>query len=1304
MNKLVSSKHLQSVSDLTLTAPIKQGFIDAFETVTYETRLAKLLEALFKIRSTAREYSEIKPFADTAERIQSLLDYRLAILDTKPRRLMLTATFDKPFEPYMRLIWDPLGPLLDVIFCNCEGYVTATEHSFPDYLAWVRSSQIDTNFFYSANGYSVGDVEYLLKVDRLERERLAAPGPNALAAADPSLMVQVTSPEHDAKLVRRQAKDESDLLGLEALVSLYRLTDFYPPDQPNGDGRLLRRATQQLLRGWGCGLGGKEELIREQLGWFWHGIDKEQYCLAESGKDPPVQTEAEKAKAKLRAEAERLKEEQRRAAQERLTYAPGDIQGGILAGYGTTEKPVRLGALLLMRILDAAKARKFIDDLPIQAEHPDSQAPAEEPFLNLAFTCRGLANIGVAGSELARFPQEFLEGMEERAGLLGDVRESHPRNWTLPDRNWPEACRKGAPALPVEMSEIDLVIQLRSTAEYDGEDIVKDRKHPLYKTVQQLGGEPDNSGVQLLAVQPMRRADRDLNKFGREHFGFMDGFSQPKPVDATPDLEKDEVGRGEVLLGYSNDRSDPPQPPSEILDNGTFLVVRKLRQHVAALRAFVETAAQKEGISQKLLYAKMMGRTRDGDPLRKATDENRNVFSYGKDAEGRQCPFQSHIRRTNPREPGDGGSRRPTPRILRRGLSYGAGLADDAKVDDGVERGVVFMAYNASIAEQFEVVQRWVNGGNSTKVASWQNDPLMGVPADNGPRVFRFTYDPESDAGTEDDPQNPANSGARRIIEVVLPQAFVELKWGMYLFVPSIKAIDAIVKRPQDPLQVAMQAEADEAERGEEIVARLLSQAGEGPEGRRAAAAAWKICLEDFSAKDPAEKAEAPAIWAAIRRRHGGALRVPYGIVERGGSPEEVVLVASKDLVMRSFRDPESNYSMRGQMVRMKESFGEIFLGMDKGPDYDVKSMANGPILNIQEKDAFAVARREANKYLAGVCVIAAPQFSGNPSEIDLRREFITSVLALICHHYFGIPDNPHPAHSKFVDPLGWGWKPAGERHPRCPGDFMATSRYCFYPDPVPRVQAYGQAQGRALRAAVGNYLDAMRGAGKTLPGELSEEISNLRWPPSGDLAYPTNDELARTIIGVMTGFLPPADGCMRWALYEWIQEKTLWRVQQDLLSHPSADAYQRADKALRPWLERAMQKRPAPDLLWRTATRGHRLGGMDIAQGERIFISIVSALAEDAAAGITDVYPVFGGNREPKDGASPPMHACPAYKAAMGTMLGMLSALLESGRIETLPAPLLVKLGLDGAEVQAEIPAVRAAIAAAAAAVPPAP
>ncbi|HKR25204.1 MAG TPA: hypothetical protein VJS15_08095, partial [Allosphingosinicella sp.] len=241
MQRLISSKHLEGVSDLTLTAPIKQGFIDAFETITYESRLRAIMKALFRIRSTAREHSEIKPFVDTAERIQALLDFRLAI---HGQELLLSATFDRPFEPYMRLIWDPLGQLLDVIFCNCEGYVTATEHSFEEYLAWVRSSQIDTNFFYAASGHSVSDIQYAIQIEKLQREADKRFRPAS---------VTVESPMKAAAEIRNSSieelRKESCQLGMEALVALYKLTDLYPPDRP--DGKYLLWATQQLLENWG---------------------------------------------------------------------------------------------------------------------------------------------------------------------------------------------------------------------------------------------------------------------------------------------------------------------------------------------------------------------------------------------------------------------------------------------------------------------------------------------------------------------------------------------------------------------------------------------------------------------------------------------------------------------------------------------------------------------------------------------------------------------------------------------------------------------------------------------------------------------------------------------------------------------------------------------------------------------------------------------------------------------------------------------------------------------------------------------
>jgi hypothetical protein len=50
----------------------------------------------------------------------------------------------------------------------------------------------------------------------------------------------------------------------------------------------------------------------------------------------------------------------------------------------------------------------------------------------------------------------------------------------------------------------------------------------------------------------------------------------------------------------------------------------------------------------------------------------------------------------------------------------------------------------------------------------------------------------------------------------------------------------------------------------------------------------------------------------------------------------------------------------------------------------------------------------------------------------------------------------------------------------------------------------------------------------------------------------------------------------------------------------------------------------------------------------------------------------VFGGRRQSEPH---PVHACPAYEMAMGTMLGILTALLQAGEIQALPQPFLIKI-----------------------------
>src|SRR3546814_2161842 len=76
MAREVTSKILDGINDLVIMAPIREGFISAYEPVTYATRLRVIGEALNDVRATAREYEKITHFADASERSLSLLDFK----------------------------------------------------------------------------------------------------------------------------------------------------------------------------------------------------------------------------------------------------------------------------------------------------------------------------------------------------------------------------------------------------------------------------------------------------------------------------------------------------------------------------------------------------------------------------------------------------------------------------------------------------------------------------------------------------------------------------------------------------------------------------------------------------------------------------------------------------------------------------------------------------------------------------------------------------------------------------------------------------------------------------------------------------------------------------------------------------------------------------------------------------------------------------------------------------------------------------------------------------------------------------
>jgi len=613
------------ITDLVVLAPIREGFIQAYENVTFATRLRLVAEGLNRVRVAAREHETITPFSDVTERILTLLDFRIGVIDKDlfalkrpPRQcgaeadvaddaggalesrrfLYLTATFDGGWEPYMRLIWRPLGTFLDLLFCNCEGYVTATEHSFEEYARWVRDNQLDSAIFYAATGLGVRDHLYL---NRLEQVLRASPG----GQCDRQIAgLTMPNPESAAKAERLLAASDPAQLGkihelaLEALTVLYRLADFYPPEWLTGqglsEGRYLIRAAQSLLLGWDSLIPAApappaweavERIYAEPLSWYRSGVQHLRKLDAKRDSERPKDGPCDSS----------------------------EIQGGIIRPQGSKDKPMRQGALLLMTIVETKAAQGLLKQLATDNQINFHARPENVPedgfYRNVALTADGLRRLGLPQETLDWFPKEFREGMEMRSGLVGDVRENHPRKWILPERNWPRPTAGAdvfaGPRPRIETSEIDIVLQVRTTS--------SDRK-ALIDEIERLAEVAARGGVTLQGYELMS-ATYDSDGLLIDHFDFHDGISQPRlehlitgkpdPNPAGP-AHNEEVRLGEILLGYQNDRDDFAPAPISLTDdrrdenrktalelqrNGTFLVIRKLEQKVAAFDALIDARA-----------------------------------------------------------------------------------------------------------------------------------------------------------------------------------------------------------------------------------------------------------------------------------------------------------------------------------------------------------------------------------------------------------------------------------------------------------------------------------------------------------------------------------------------------------------------------------------------------------------------------------------------------------------------------------------------------------------------------------------
>jgi Dyp-type peroxidase family len=430
-------------------------------------------------------------------------------------------------------------------------------------------------------------------------------------------------------------------------------------------------------------------------------------------------------------------------------FCLAECQPGTLAPLGAAT----YGSLRVGTVVDA---KKFRDELACALTRKMIEGWTDDATcgLTIAFTAKGLRALGEQYRWHAPFVEDaFEEGMLARAPSLGDTGQNAPSHW---DPGWrhPERLHvafwfQGAKDAESEFTELD------------------DRVMNHFTSVE----ERFNLSTRRLTLPGSDES--------REHFGFVDGLSQPWVEGIGKSKRGGGGGKlgvrggskplalGEFVVGQVDETGDifpVPEPPDVFL-GGTFLVVRQLQQDVAGFRSYA-------GADDKAntLAARLIGRKRNGVVREDSSLEDANDFIYGDDPEGLHCPLGAHIRRSNPRDAlGFRSTLSARRRIIRRGMPYGPWWSE---APDRTERGLLFLACNVRITEQFEFIQKqWLNDASPFGLGN-APDPASGLWPPGSPRPLVVTgRSPEVRADL---------------------RSFVTTKGGEYFFVPSVPGLRSL--------------------------------------------------------------------------------------------------------------------------------------------------------------------------------------------------------------------------------------------------------------------------------------------------------------------------------------------------------------------------------------------------------------------------------------------------------------------------------------------------------------------------------
>jgi len=296
---------------------------------------------------------------------------------------------------------------------------------------------------------------------------------------------------------------------------------------------------------------------------------------------------------------------------------------------------------------------------------------------------------------------------------------------------------------------------------------------------------------------------RPGDEAGHEHFGFLDGISNPAVIgfDTVINPGPKPVNPGVIVTGQTGDTTTR----ADWATDGSFLAFRYLFQQVPEFNTFLKkNPIPKDGNGNvlkpedgsELLGARMVGRWKSGapidispfqdDPALGADPTRNNNFAFAGEGNSQlKCPFGAHIRKTDPRddlEAAPNGVSIPIEgnRIMRRGVQFGPELTKHEKATGITEhgRGLLFTCYQTNLFNGFQFLQHsWANNVDfppfETRPEKPGLDPLIG----QGVRSMSGL-----------DPLNEQT--------LLAMPAFIIPRGGEYFFAPSLNGLKATIATP----------------------------------------------------------------------------------------------------------------------------------------------------------------------------------------------------------------------------------------------------------------------------------------------------------------------------------------------------------------------------------------------------------------------------------------------------------------------------------------------------------------------------